>query len=241
MMGTDLWRWQACDLAHAIRTRHISAREAVAACLARLEAVNPQINAVVDLMAEDALAEADRADRAVRAVSRSVRCTACQSQDKHGLCRAADHQRRCRLQGPHSAIGQSGNRQLAHRRRHRHRTHQCAAVQCAIFHVQCAARAHLLRAAGLAQGGSKGLELLRDSVASLRNSPALLERAHSLAEFGVHCGGKVAVPSRANRSLRVSTSLPVAAPELWQGGCRAKNSKRPARRRDASGVRTWKR
>lgn len=67
MMGTDLWRWQACDLAHAIRTRHISAREAVAACLARLEAVNSQINAVVDLMAEDALAEADRADRAVRA------------------------------------------------------------------------------------------------------------------------------------------------------------------------------
>lgn len=67
MMGTDLWRWQACDLAHAIRTRQISVREAVASCLARLQAVNPQINAVVDLMAEDALAEAERADRAVRA------------------------------------------------------------------------------------------------------------------------------------------------------------------------------
>lgn len=66
MMGTDLWRWQACDLAHAIRTRKISAREAVTSCLDRLEAVNPQINAVVDLMAEEALADAERADKAVR-------------------------------------------------------------------------------------------------------------------------------------------------------------------------------
>ena len=41
-----------------------------------------------------------------------------------------------------------------------------------------------LRVAGLAQGGSKGLELLAHSVASLRNSPAVLERAHSLVERG---------------------------------------------------------
>ena len=41
-----------------------------------------------------------------------------------------------------------------------------------------------LRVAGLAQGGSKGIELLANSVASLRNSPAMLERAHSLAELG---------------------------------------------------------
>ena len=41
-----------------------------------------------------------------------------------------------------------------------------------------------LRVAGLAHGGSKGIELLTDSVACLRNSPALLERAHSLAELG---------------------------------------------------------
>ena len=40
------------------------------------------------------------------------------------------------------------------------------------------------RVAGLAQGRGKGIELLRDSVASLRNSPAVLERAHSLAELG---------------------------------------------------------
>ena len=41
-----------------------------------------------------------------------------------------------------------------------------------------------LRAAGLAHGGKKGLELLNHSVASLRSSPAVLERAHSLAELG---------------------------------------------------------
>ena len=40
------------------------------------------------------------------------------------------------------------------------------------------------RIAGLAQGGEHGLELLTESVAVLRNSPALLERAHSLAELG---------------------------------------------------------
>ena len=41
-----------------------------------------------------------------------------------------------------------------------------------------------LRVAGLAQGGERGLELLHESVASLRDSPALLELAHSLTELG---------------------------------------------------------
>jgi DNA-binding CsgD family transcriptional regulator len=41
-----------------------------------------------------------------------------------------------------------------------------------------------LRAAGLAEGGEDGLELLYESVASLRDSPALLELAHSLTELG---------------------------------------------------------
>ena len=41
-----------------------------------------------------------------------------------------------------------------------------------------------LRAAGLARGGDAGLALLSESVSVLRGSPALLERAHSLTEFG---------------------------------------------------------
>ncbi|MBV9083919.1 MAG: hypothetical protein JOZ62_14675 [Acidobacteriaceae bacterium] len=41
-----------------------------------------------------------------------------------------------------------------------------------------------LRIAGLAHGGKAGLELVAESVAVLANSPALLERAHSLVEWG---------------------------------------------------------
>ena len=41
-----------------------------------------------------------------------------------------------------------------------------------------------LRTAGLARGGQEGLALLRESVAALDDSPALLERARSMAELG---------------------------------------------------------
>jgi ATP/maltotriose-dependent transcriptional regulator MalT len=41
-----------------------------------------------------------------------------------------------------------------------------------------------LRTAGLARGGKEGLALLRESAAVLDGSPALLERARSLVEFG---------------------------------------------------------
>jgi amidase len=61
-MHSELWRWQACDLAQAIRKRQISSREAVMSCLVRLEEVNPRVNAVVDLLADEALVAADRAD-----------------------------------------------------------------------------------------------------------------------------------------------------------------------------------
>jgi DNA-binding CsgD family transcriptional regulator len=41
-----------------------------------------------------------------------------------------------------------------------------------------------LRTAGLCAGGQRGLDLLADSVAALADSPAVLERARSLAELG---------------------------------------------------------
>ncbi len=65
-MGDELWRWTAEQLVRSIRTGAISSREATESCLTRLEAVNPVINAVVDVLAEQALAAADRADEAVR-------------------------------------------------------------------------------------------------------------------------------------------------------------------------------
>src|SRR5688572_20064595 len=66
MMSNDLWRWDAVDLARAIRTRKISSREAVAAVLGRLEKVNGALNAVTVVLGDEALAAADRADEAVR-------------------------------------------------------------------------------------------------------------------------------------------------------------------------------
>lgn len=61
-MASELWRMDAVDQARLIRTGRASAREAVASSLARLEAVNPYLNAVVQFMAEEALAAADAAD-----------------------------------------------------------------------------------------------------------------------------------------------------------------------------------
>jgi aspartyl-tRNA(Asn)/glutamyl-tRNA(Gln) amidotransferase subunit A len=55
----------ATTLAALVRTKQVSSREVVQAHLDRVAAVNPQINAVVTLMAEDALKVADAADRGV--------------------------------------------------------------------------------------------------------------------------------------------------------------------------------
>src|SRR5215813_3816568 len=64
-MERELWRWDAVDLAAAIRGHTISSREATLAVLERLAAVNPTLNAVTVLLADEALAAADRADAAV--------------------------------------------------------------------------------------------------------------------------------------------------------------------------------
>jgi aspartyl-tRNA(Asn)/glutamyl-tRNA(Gln) amidotransferase subunit A len=56
---------EATTLAALIRTKQLSSREVVQAHLDRIEAVNPKINAVVTLMAEQALMSADTADKAV--------------------------------------------------------------------------------------------------------------------------------------------------------------------------------
>ena len=60
----ETWRWDAVDLARAIRLGALSAREATEAALARLAAVNPSINAVVDPLPDLARDAADAADAA---------------------------------------------------------------------------------------------------------------------------------------------------------------------------------
>lgn len=63
---SELWKWSATALAHGIRTRAISSREATRACLDRIDHVNPKVNALVEVSAEEALAAADEADAAVK-------------------------------------------------------------------------------------------------------------------------------------------------------------------------------
>ena len=61
----ELWRLSATELAALIRTRRVSATEVAQAALARLEAVNPALNAVVEHRPEQVLAQAAGVDAAL--------------------------------------------------------------------------------------------------------------------------------------------------------------------------------
>ena len=63
----DFWRLSAADLAALIRSRKVSAKEAAASALLRLDAVNPKINAVVDHRPDEVLAQAASVDAAIAA------------------------------------------------------------------------------------------------------------------------------------------------------------------------------
>lgn len=61
----DLWRLSATQLVGLIKSKKVSAREAAEAGLARLDAVNPKINAVVDHRRDDVVAQAASIDAAI--------------------------------------------------------------------------------------------------------------------------------------------------------------------------------
>src|ERR1700710_1951160 len=61
----DIWRLPAADLAAAIKSKKVSAKEAATAALARLDAVNPKLNAVVDHKPAEVLAQAAAIDAAI--------------------------------------------------------------------------------------------------------------------------------------------------------------------------------
>lgn len=63
----ELLYMSATKVAEMIRNKEISSQEVVELCLARIEEVNPQINAVVQVARERALMEAKAADEAVEA------------------------------------------------------------------------------------------------------------------------------------------------------------------------------
>jgi amidase len=64
-MSDELWRRSATELAAAIRRREVSCLEVMQAHLARIEAVNPLLNAIVTLDAELGLRAAAAADAAL--------------------------------------------------------------------------------------------------------------------------------------------------------------------------------
>jgi amidase len=66
-MSDELWRSSASALAQRIRAGEVSSREVVTAHLERIEQVNDEINAVVEVRPEEVLADADAADAAQRA------------------------------------------------------------------------------------------------------------------------------------------------------------------------------
>ena len=58
----ELWRWPATELARAIASGALSSREVVTSCLRRIDEVNPRLNALVEIRAEESLAAAKVAD-----------------------------------------------------------------------------------------------------------------------------------------------------------------------------------
>ncbi|WP_157016914.1 amidase family protein [Mesorhizobium xinjiangense] len=71
MTERALWQLSACELAESIAARRISAEEAVGASVERMRARNATLNAVVDDLGDEAIAEARRLD-AVMAASGPV-------------------------------------------------------------------------------------------------------------------------------------------------------------------------
>jgi amidase len=62
---SDICRLSAVEMARRIRTGQLSARDAVAAHLEQIERVNPKVNAIVTLVADQAMESARRADEAL--------------------------------------------------------------------------------------------------------------------------------------------------------------------------------
>jgi len=64
-MTHELWRLSAVELAEAIRRKDVSCRDAIASVLARIDETNPRVNALPEVLADEAVAAADAADRAL--------------------------------------------------------------------------------------------------------------------------------------------------------------------------------
>ncbi len=60
---TELWKRSVQELAALVASKQVSSTEVIDAHLSRIEAVNPKVNAVVRVLADEARAAAVEADR----------------------------------------------------------------------------------------------------------------------------------------------------------------------------------
>ena len=65
MPSSEICFLTAAEMAQRIRAKDLSAREVMEAHLSQIDLVNPHVNAVVTLLAEKALADAELADKAL--------------------------------------------------------------------------------------------------------------------------------------------------------------------------------
>ena len=63
-MQDDLWQLSATELAARIARRETTARAATESTLARIDAINPALRALPEVLHDEALAAADAADQA---------------------------------------------------------------------------------------------------------------------------------------------------------------------------------
>jgi hypothetical protein len=87
---TELWKRSAQKLAALIASKQVSSVEVVDAHLSRIETVNPKVNAIVRIMADEARAGAAEADRKVASGDalgplHGVPCTVKENIDMAGL------------------------------------------------------------------------------------------------------------------------------------------------------------
>jgi len=66
-ISSDPWRWSATDATVALLRREISSRELTKSVLARIHTVNPRVNALTEILDEEALAASDDADHVLAA------------------------------------------------------------------------------------------------------------------------------------------------------------------------------
>lgn len=62
---TPIWQWSATDVALGIKNGVISSSEATKSVLDRINSVNPKLNAIINLMSQKALKQAEQADKLI--------------------------------------------------------------------------------------------------------------------------------------------------------------------------------